>query len=57
MGNNFYNSMIRGFCSRRLNNFQETKGKRSQKELWRYRAIVGGFYVFKHEYVFLFQKE
>ena len=40
-----------------VKNFQETKGKRSQKELWRYRAIVGGFYVFKHEYVFLFQKE
>lgn len=40
-----------------VKNFQETKGKRNQKELWRYRAIVGGFYVFKHEYIFLFQKE
>lgn len=40
-----------------VKNFQETKGKRSQKELWRYRALVGGFYVFKHEYIFLFQKE
>lgn len=40
-----------------VKNFQETKGKRNQKELWRYRAMVGGFYVFKHEYVFLFQKE
>lgn len=27
-----------------------------QKELWRYRALAGGFYVFKHEYIFLFQK-
>lgn len=33
-----------------------TAGKRSQKELWRYRALVGGFYVFRHEYVFLFRK-
>lgn len=33
-----------------------TAGKRSQKELWRYRALVGGFYVFRHEYVFLFKK-
>jgi DNA modification methylase len=39
-----------------VKNFQETKGKRSQKELWRYRAMVGGFYIFKHEYIFLFQK-
>ncbi|GAB4448265.1 MAG: DNA methyltransferase [Chloroflexi bacterium OHK40] len=33
-----------------------TAGKRAQKELWRYRALVGGFYVFRHEYVFLFRK-
>lgn len=33
-----------------------TAGKRSQKELWRYRALVGGFYVFRHEYIFLFKK-
>lgn len=39
-----------------VKNFDETRGKRSQKELWRYRALVGGFYVFKHEYIFLFQK-
>jgi len=24
--------------------------------LWRYRALVGGFYIFKHEYIFLFKK-
>ena len=36
--------------------FEETKGKMNQKELWRYRALSGGFYVFKHEYIFLFQK-
>lgn len=40
-----------------VKNFDETRGKRSQKELWRYRAIVGGFYVFKHEYVMLFQRK
>ncbi len=39
-----------------VKNFEETLGKRSQRELWRYRALAGGFYVFKHEYVFLFQK-
>jgi len=39
-----------------VKNFDETKGKRQQKELWRYRALVGGFYIFKHEYIFLFKK-
>lgn len=39
-----------------IKNFEETKGKKNQKELWRYRALVGGFYVFKHEYIFLFKK-
>lgn len=40
-----------------VKNFEETRGKRNQKELWRYRALVGGFYMFKHEYIFLFKKE
>jgi len=39
-----------------VKNFEETSGKRNQKELWRYRALVGGFYIFKHEYIFLFKK-
>ena len=39
-----------------IKNVNETKGKRDQTELWRYRALNGGFYVFKHEYIFLFQK-
>ncbi len=39
-----------------VKNFEDTKAKANQKELWRYRALVGGFYVFKHEYIFLFKK-
>lgn len=39
-----------------VKNFEETRGKRNQKALWRYRALVGGFYIFKHEYVLLFKK-
>ncbi|MCH8033404.1 MAG: DNA methyltransferase [Bacteroidetes bacterium] len=39
-----------------VKNFDTTKGKMNQKELWRYRALAGGFYIFKHEYIFLFQK-
>jgi len=30
------------------------KGKNNN--LWRYRALAGGFYVFKHEYVMIFFK-
>ena len=40
-----------------VKNFEETAGKRNQKELWHYRALVGGFYIFKHEYIFLFKKK
>jgi len=48
----------RGYILKSLivKNFEETKGKMNQKELWRYRALVGGFYIFKHEYIFLFKK-
>ena len=40
-----------------IKNFDDTRGKRNQEKLWRYRAFVGGFYIFKHEYIFLFKKE
>jgi DNA modification methylase len=48
----------RGFSLKSIivKNFEETAGKRSQKELWKYRALAGGFYVFKHEYIFVFRK-
>lgn len=50
--------MQRGFSLKSIivKNFEDTAGKRRQRELWRYRALVGGFYVFKHEYIFLFRK-
>jgi len=48
----------RGFLLKSIivKNFEETRGKRNQKELWKYRALVGGFYIFKHEYILLFKK-
>jgi hypothetical protein len=39
-----------------IKNFDQTTAKRNQSELWHYRALAGGFYIFKHEYIFLFQK-
>ena len=32
------------------------RGKGRDSNLWRYRALRGGFYIFKHEYVMIFQK-
>lgn len=39
-----------------VKNLNGTRAKRDQQALWRYRALVAGFYVFKHEYIFIFQK-
>ncbi|WP_297218087.1 DNA methyltransferase [Thermoplasma sp.] len=39
-----------------VKNFEFTRGKAGSEALWRYRALSGGFYVFKHEYIFVFQK-
>jgi hypothetical protein len=40
-----------------VKNIDGTAGKRARRELWRYRALVGGFYVFKHEYIFVLRKQ
>jgi len=32
------------------------RGKGRGSNLWRYRAMAGGYYIFKHEYVIVFQK-
>ncbi|MEA3339672.1 MAG: DNA methyltransferase [Chloroflexota bacterium] len=32
------------------------RGKGQDSNLWRYRALAWGFYIFKHEYVIIFQK-
>jgi hypothetical protein len=31
-------------------------GKGRDSNLWRYRALAGGYYIFRHEYVIIFQK-
>ena len=31
-------------------------GKGKASNLWRYRALAGGFYIFKHEYIIIFEK-
>ena len=39
-----------------VKNFGATKGKSNQQNLWRYRALNSDFYIFKHEYIFVFKK-
>ena len=39
-----------------VKDIQENRGKRNQLHLWKYRALAGGFYVFKHEYIMFFVK-
>ena len=47
-----------GYTLKSINvkNIENTLAKRNQEDLWRYRALVGGFNVFKHEYVMVFKK-
>jgi len=40
-----------------IKNMINNRAKRNQENLWRYRALVGGFYIFRHEYILLFQKK
>src|SRR3989344_388593 len=40
-----------------VKNMVNNRAKRNLENLWHYRALVGGFYIFKHEYILLFQKK
>lgn len=39
-----------------VKNMVNNRAKINQQNLWRFRALTGGFYIFKHEYILLFQK-
>ena len=40
-----------------VKNMSGNRAKLNQESLWRYRALVGGFYIFKHEYLLVFKKK
>jgi hypothetical protein len=40
-----------------VKNMCGNRGKRNLDNLWRYRALRGGFYIFKHEHVLVFRKD
>jgi DNA modification methylase len=39
-----------------VKNMAGSRAKRNVENLWRYRALYGGFYVFRHEYVIVLKK-
>jgi len=39
-----------------VKNMVNNRAKLNQENLWRYRALAGGFYIFKHEYILVFKK-
>ena len=50
--------MQKGFLLKAIlvKNFGDTKGKANQQAIWRYRALTSDFFIFKHEYIFVFKK-
>lgn len=51
-------AMKRGFSLKSIviKDMQGNRAKQNQEQLWRYRALTGGFYIFKHEYIFILRK-
>ncbi len=45
---------LKGIIVKDIQGNERCKGK--DANLWRYRALAGGFFIFKHEYVMIFQK-
>ena len=45
---------LKGIIVKDIQGNERAKGKTAN--LWRYRALAGGFFIFKHEYVMIFQK-
>ena len=45
---------LKGVIVKDIEGNERAKGKTAN--LWRYRALFGGFFIFQHEYIFIFQK-
>lgn len=40
-----------------IKNIEGNRGKLKNENIWRYRALKSDYYIFKHEYIFIFKKE
>ena len=45
---------LKAVCVKDIQGNERGKGK--NENLWKYRALKQGFYIFKHEYVMVFRK-
>lgn len=39
-----------------VKNIEGNRGKLGQQNIWKYRALMSDYYLFKHEYIFVFKK-
>jgi len=40
-----------------IKNIEGNRGKLGQRSIWQYRALKSDYFIFKHEYIFVFKKE
>jgi hypothetical protein len=40
-----------------IKNIEGNRGKIGQNNIWKYRALNSDYFIFKHEYIFVFKKE
>lgn len=51
---NTFNVKLKGVI---VKNIEGNKGKLGSQGIWRYRALKSDYFIFKHEYIFVFKKE
>ena len=49
-----FNVKLKGII---IKNIEGNRGKLGKGGIWRYRALKSDYYIFKHEYIFVFKKE
>jgi len=37
-----------------IKNIEGNRAKQNKEAIWRYRALSSDYYIFKHEYIFIF---
>ena len=49
-----FNVKLKGIV---VKNIEGNRGKTGQNNIWKYRALNSDYFIFKHEYIFVFKKE
>ena len=50
---NNFNVKMKGII---IKNIEGNKGKLGTQDIWKYRALQSDYFLFKHEYIFVFKK-